>query len=251
LSTNPHNPPAPNLRSAALSPLFPAPVLVIERRLPGDPAELKPGESHYVARARAKRLQEFAAGRACARTALAAFGVHGAELPAATDRQPVWPPGFVGSITHTSGFCAAAVAPKQSVRSLGVDTEVVGAPTPDIWSTLCRDEELEWLDALAVEHRPAAVTLVFSAKEAFYKCQYPLVAEWLDFHDVRIDVPDWHGAAADEADAPGAAGRAGLFTAAAMRTIRFAGHAVLPLTGRFVFHEQYVSAGVWLANLRP
>ena len=234
MSTTPQNSATPNQRSAALRPLFPADVAVIERRLAGDPADLKPIESHYVSRAVAKRLQEFAAGRACARQALAAFGLPDVAVPAAPDRQPVWPDGFVGSITHTTGFCAAAVAARTSMRALGLDSEIVGAPTPDLWSTLCRPAELAWIDSLAAAQRPAAVTLVFSAKEAFYKCQYPLVAEWLDFHDVRIDAPAWGDAT-------------GVFTAAAMRRIRFASHASLPIEGRYVFHEQFVSAGVWLA----
>lgn len=231
VSTTPQNSPTPNQASATLRPLLPAAVVVIERREPGNPADLLPAESHYVARARAKRLQEFAAGRACARAALGVFGVHGVALPAADDRQPVWPAGFLGSITHTAGFCAAAVARRSAIKALGIDSERVGAPTPDIWSALCRAEELAWIDALPAADRPAAVTLVFSAKEAFYKCQYPVAAEWLDFHDVRIEVAGW-GAAA------------GVFTASAMREIRFAAHAALPIEGLYVFHEQFVSAAV-------
>jgi 4'-phosphopantetheinyl transferase EntD len=206
-------------------------VVVFERHHPGDPTDLKPVEAHYVARARAKRLQEFAAGRACARAALAELGIHDMELPAAADRQPMWPPGFVGSITHTSGFCAAAVASCADIRFLGLDSEIVGAPTPDIWPTVCRDEELEWIRTLPPDEQSAAVTLVFSAKEAFYKAQYPLVSEWLDFHDLSIRAPDWSAAA-------------GVFTASATRNIRFANHACLPITGRYAFHAQFVSAAV-------
>ncbi len=231
MPTNPQNSPAPNRRSATLRPLFPERVVVIERHHPGDPEDLKPVELHYVARARAKRLQEFAAGRACARAALAEFGVHDVELPAAADRQPVWPEGFTGSITHTAGFCAAAVARREEMRYLGLDSEIVGAPTPDIWTTLCRSEELEWLDTLPAADRAAAVTLVFSAKEAFYKAQYPLVSEWLDFHDVSIQAPGWSR-------------EAGVFTAAATRPIRFAEHVSWPITGHYVFHDQFVSTAV-------
>jgi 4'-phosphopantetheinyl transferase EntD len=75
------------------------------------------------------------------------------------------------------------------------------------------------------------VTLLFSAKEALYKCQYPLVGEWLDFHDLWIAVDDW--------------GRTnGTFAATAARKIRFARHASPPIAGRYAFHEQFVSAGV-------
>ena len=100
----------------AVHSLFPPGVAVAVRREPGDPADLLPGEAVYVAKAVPKRINEFAAGRACARRALATFGMPGAVLLAAPDRQPLWPTGFVGSITHTAGFCAAAVAPRSRWR---------------------------------------------------------------------------------------------------------------------------------------
>jgi 4'-phosphopantetheinyl transferase EntD len=218
------------VRSAELTPLFPSTAVVVERRLPGDPADLLPDEAHYVARARPKRLQEFAAGRACARLALAEFGVHQFALRAADDRQPIWPDGFVGSITHTTDLCVAAVARRSDILALGVDSELIGAPTPDIWTTICRAEELAWVEALPPEARPAAITLIFSAKEAFYKCQYPLVAEWLDFHDLSIRVVQRRAG--------------GVFTVIPQRTLLVDRHMVAPVEGRFLLHEKFVSAAV-------
>ena len=216
---------------AGLTALFPDAVKVVERRSPGDPAELMPAESDYVTRAVPKRVQEFAAGRACARGALASFGVHDFALRAAADRQPLWPDGYVGSITHTAGFCAAAAARHDAVLALGLDSEIVGAPTAELWQTIARPAELSWVRALADAEQAAAITLLFSAKEAFYKCQYPLVGEWLDFHDLSIEVPTW--------------GRAyGEFRVGTTRTLRFERHARLPVTGRYVFHENFVSAAV-------
>jgi 4'-phosphopantetheinyl transferase EntD len=231
VSTQSQFPPKSPLPSCALKSLFPADVVVRERRLPGDPADLLASEAAFVKNAVSKRINEFAAGRACARFALAELGVHNVALHPADDRQPVWPAGFIGTITHTTGLCAAAVAACRSILAIGLDSEIIGAPAPDIWSTICRDEELGWVGLLPVGERPAAVTLLFSAKEAFYKCQYPLVGEWLDFHDLSIAVNDW--------------GRTnGTFAASAVRKIRFTRHAVLPIAGRYVFHEQFVSAGV-------
>jgi 4'-phosphopantetheinyl transferase EntD len=233
MSTYTRSPDESCIRSTALTPLFPQAVLVVERRSPGDPADLMPSESHYLARASRKRIQEFAAGRACARGALAEFGVTGVPLNVAVDRQPLWPAGFVGSITHTTGFCAAAVARAGQIRAIGLDSEVVGSPTPDLWPTICRDEELAWVSKLPIAEQLAAVTLVFSAKEAFYKCQYPLVAEWLDFHDLSVSVPNWNAAAQE-------------FMVRSIRVLRFAGHAVLPIMGRYVFHQEWVSCGVYV-----
>src|ERR1700730_18709662 len=87
--------------------LFPQTFVIKERRIPGAPAELHPAEAEDVARAVPKRIAEFAAGRACARAALAEFGVREFALRAAPDRQPLWPEGFIGSIAHTAGLRAA------------------------------------------------------------------------------------------------------------------------------------------------
>lgn len=217
--------------SSALNYVFPEGVETRERRLPGTAAELLPSELEYVSRAHPKRIGDFAAGRACARAALAALGVPDFALHPAGDRQPIWPEGFTGSITHTTGFCAAVVSSRRSQSALGLDSEVVGAPTEDIWATICGPDEQHWLDALPDAERPAAITLLFSAKEAFYKCQYPLVGEWLDFHDLIIQVRDWSQ-------------RRGEFTVRSSRKLRIAQQVTLPFTGRYIFHERFVSAGV-------
>jgi len=212
--------------------LFPRTVVVRERRASGEAADLLPGEAAFVKGARPKRIDEFAAGRWCARSALAELGQRDVALLPAADRQPIWPSGFVGSITHTTGLCAAAVAAADNVLAIGLDSEIVGAPTTDIWPTLCCDDELVWVEQVLREiDRPAAVTLLFCAKEAFYKCQYPLAGEWLDFHDLLVHVPHW-GAAA------------GAFVVHARRDLRISQYAQLPIEGRYVFHEEFVSAGV-------
>jgi 4'-phosphopantetheinyl transferase EntD len=115
--------------------------------------------------------------------------------------------------------------------AIGLDTEIVGAPTPDIWPTISRGEELAWVQSLPAGERPAAITLLFAAKEAFYKCQYPLVGEWLDFHDLRVEARGWGGSI-------------GTFAVSATRSIRFAGRVALPIVGRYLFHEHFVSAAV-------
>ncbi len=221
-----------------LKPLFPQVVVVRDRRVPGDPAELHPAEAEDVTRAVPKRIAEFAAGRACARAALAEFGVHGFALRAAPDRQPRWPEGFIGTITHTTGYCAAAVARRAGLLAIGLDTEIVGAPTHDIWPTIARSEELAWVRSLSAAQQPAAVTLLFAAKEAFYKCQYPLVGEWLDFHDLRVEAGGW-----GEAN--------GTFAVSATRDIGFARRVALPVMGRYLFHEHFVSAAVTVPAAEP
>jgi 4'-phosphopantetheinyl transferase EntD len=224
--------------SATFASLFPEGVVAAELRGPGEAARLKPEEARSVERAVPKRVQEFAAGRQCARRALAELGRADVPIPVAQDRQPVWPPGVVGSITHTAGLCAAVVAESAHLEALGVDTELAGAVKPELWQSICVAEESAWIGALAPGERAAAVTLLFSAKEAFYKCQYPLVRERLSFNDLSVIVLAW------------GQGR-GEFNVRPVRPIalfeRIAGVESLP--GTYRFHQEFVSAGVAVARI--
>ena len=205
--------------------------IVAELRQPGDPQLLLPEEAAHLGRAVPKRVREFAAGRLCARRALAEFGIVNFPIRAAGDRQPIWPQPMVGSITHTAGFCAAVVAQRQDACALGLDSEVVGDVNVDIWPSICAPVEIEWVESLPAPERPAAVTLIFSAKEAFYKCQYPVVGESLDFHDVSIETRSW-GASCGE------------FQIHAAREIGLCARIPFPWQGRYLFHEKWVTAGV-------
>src|SRR6266478_8464453 len=72
----------------------------------------------------ADRKRELQSGRTYAKHALAMFGVHDVDLPVGSDRLPVWPAGFIGSITHiqkhSGGYCTAAVARSEEFLALGI-----------------------------------------------------------------------------------------------------------------------------------
>jgi 4'-phosphopantetheinyl transferase EntD len=220
--------------SKNLAALFPRGAVVAELREPGDPELLLPAEAANLRRAVPKRAQEFAAGRACARRALAEFGIADFPVKVADDRQPIWPDLMVGSITHTAGFCAAVVAERQRIAGLGLDSEVVGNVNVEIWPRICLPSEMAWVQSLPPSEQAAAVTLIFSAKEAFYKCQYPLVRERLNFPDATVEAQEW-----------GSSG--GAFSIHATRSIAIARRATLPMPGRYLFHEGFVTAGMALA----
>jgi 4'-phosphopantetheinyl transferase EntD len=128
-----------------------------------------------------KRRAEFGTARVCARRALAQLGYPPLPLVPNKDRSPVWPEGVVGSITHTRGYCAVIVAPSSAYTSLGVDAEQDKALTADLIEMICTPRERE-----ALVDRDAVI--FFAAKEAFYKCQYPLTQKYLGFQDVELDV---------------------------------------------------------------
>jgi len=151
-------------------------------------------ERDCLAKASAPRLQEFAAGRACARAALSALGWSAGPILVGADRSPVWPPGFAGSISHTMGYCLAVAAKRSdagaAIRSLGVDAETMGSVTSDLWPHLMRDEEVNHLLRLGEAEQAVHASLIFSAKEAFYKAQYPLTHGWINFEDVAVELGD-------------------------------------------------------------
>jgi 4'-phosphopantetheinyl transferase EntD len=155
---------------------------------------LFPAEAAIIARAVPARQREFAAGRLLARQVLARFGVPAAPLLRGRSGEPLWPPGFVGSITHTAGFCAVAVAPRALVRSIGIDTEPDEPLDPDLWPEVCTAPELAWLSARPERCRGLLARVLFSAKESAYKCQYPLTGALLDFQAASVNVDAHRGA---------------------------------------------------------
>lgn len=84
-------------------------------------------EIALIARAQPRRAAQFATARHCARCALAKLP--GPILKGAS-REPLWPNGIVGSITHCAGYHAAAVAQATDFCSLGIDAEP-NEPLPD------------------------------------------------------------------------------------------------------------------------
>jgi 4'-phosphopantetheinyl transferase EntD len=219
--------------------LFPEGVVAAELREPGAVELLLSAEAACLGRSVPQRRQEFAAGRLCARRALAELGVVDVAIIAAADRQPVWPPSIVGSITHTTGLCAAVVGLRSRFRGLGVDCELVGRVKAELWPRICVPAEIAWLESLLPEQRLAAAALMFAAKEAFYKCQSPVTREWLWFKDLQIDAADFAEALAQ--------GATGLFRATPTRRTALAGLTALPLAGRYRFEGKFVSAGVALS----
>lgn len=180
-------PPAQTKPSRLLERLLPAGVATAELTGAGDPALLLAGERHLVERAAPARARELAAGRACARRAAAQLGVVDCAIGARPDRRPDWPARLTGSITHTDGFTAAAVGDRRRFRAIGIDAERVGRVSPEIWDQVMVPEEVHWLLGLPRSVQAAGASLVFSAKEAFYKCQYEATQQWLEFRDVAVD----------------------------------------------------------------
>lgn len=168
--------------------LLPDAVVTVEAGDADWTAPLLPGEEALITRAVEKRRREFTAGRTCARRALARLGWPDFAVVAGPRREPLWPPGIVGAITHCPGYCAAAVARVQDVRALGIDAEVRGPLPNGVGDMVCTPDELRRMQAMPGDHWG---TLLFSAKESIYKAWYPVAERWLDYKDADLAIePD-------------------------------------------------------------
>ncbi len=142
-----------------------------------------------VARSVHKRQAEFYFGRMAARSALAEHGVHGVEVAIGAAREPVWPVGFIGSITHCLHFAAAAVAPCGELHGIGIDAEWAASPSE---VRALKQEVLDAGERALLERLPSNLpigvltALVFSAKESVFKATYASLGRYVDFSAARL-----------------------------------------------------------------
>lgn len=168
--------------------LFPDDV-IIEWGDPNDPSKpLFPEEEAVVARAVLKRKREFAKGRERARVALERLGLRDVVLLPGKDREPLWPTAVVGSITHTTGLCAAAVARAELYEGIGIDAEPAEALESAVVDRICRDTEAALPEGITDLDAELVPRLVFCAKEAFYKFQFPITRTFLEFDAVKVEL---------------------------------------------------------------
>jgi 4'-phosphopantetheinyl transferase EntD len=152
-------------------------------------AYLFPDEEALVGGAVKKRRREFTTGRHLARRALSELGVAPAALLPGPRREPLWPSGLVGSITHCASYRAAVAARQTAIVTLGIDAEpneplpkgvieaVALAGERDRVAALCRSNpDVHW------------DRLLFSIKESVFKAWYPLAQRWLDFTEADITI---------------------------------------------------------------
>jgi 4'-phosphopantetheinyl transferase EntD len=167
--------------------LFPPGVVLETLSLDDCDGELFPVESEAVARALPLRRMEFAAGRTCARRALQKLGIGPVPIPKGAGRDPVWPPGITGSITHDREICAVAVARNGTVRSLGIDLEKAVPLPADLIPDVCAPGELERFDLADPPASCGWPKILFAAKEAVFKCVFPLTRQLFEFHAVELE----------------------------------------------------------------
>ncbi|MGY4718511.1 4'-phosphopantetheinyl transferase family protein [Naumannella huperziae] len=157
---------------------------------PTPEVSLGPGpEPGWLARAVPSRRAEFATTRRCAQRALSAFGLGHATVGRGSRGEPLWPEGFVGSLTHCHGYRAAAVARARSAAGIGIDVEPHSQLPTGVARLTASDAECRQLDRrCATDPQIHWRTVFFSAKEAIFKAWYPLTRCELRFREVVLSV---------------------------------------------------------------
>jgi enterobactin synthetase component D len=158
------------------------------QRIDFDPDTFTPGDllwlPHHAALARAgkKRQTEHLAGRIAAVHALRLFGEK--AVPGIGElRQPLWPAGLFGSISHCGKTAVAVV----SRTPTGIDIERVFDDTlaASLAQEIATDSELAVLRHCSPGFT-LALTLAFSAKESLYKAFSLNHPELQHFHQATV-----------------------------------------------------------------
>jgi len=131
-----------------------------------------------------KRRREFAAGRAAAHAAMIDLGRLPQAILVGDKRAPIWPDGLVGSITHTRSCAMAVVAHSRDLCALGIDVEEDTPLADNLLPAICSEQEQHWLQKQVNPSQLAKV--IFSAKEAAYKCQYTLSERFFGFDGMEL-----------------------------------------------------------------
>jgi 4'-phosphopantetheinyl transferase EntD len=168
--------------------LMPATVCLSGCIGPGSVDALLPEERRHLQGMSAGRIAEFAAGRATARRALGMLGFSGHALDRRQDRSPVWPNGVVGSLSHAGALSVAAVARREAIFGIGIDIERIGRVREKLWPMVFVSGEVEAIESRPPTERATLASILFSAKEAYFKFEYPVWGEWLDFTDVTARI---------------------------------------------------------------
>ena len=133
----------------------------------------------------AKRRREFAWGRSAAHCALQRIGVPWSPILKGKNNEPLWPPGVVGSISHTDQLAIAAVARCQHYAGIGIDIEWSQRKISlSIADRICLPAEKAWVESCG--DPLARLLMLFSAKESVFKAFFPIARIFLGFTDAEL-----------------------------------------------------------------
>ena len=151
--------------------------------------KLHPAEENYFSQlSSVSRKEHYRSGRICAGEVLSKLGTLGQPvLRDPQTREPLWPEGISGAITHSGNWAAAAAGKTSDVLGIGIDLEDLERQVDSMISRhVCIPEEQKWLQECGEDFLEQNLKIIFSAKESIFKAFFPYTRTNLHFHDARI-----------------------------------------------------------------
>lgn len=180
--------------ASALDLILPPRYLHATRQVSDKANYLLPGEKNAAKNMTGVRLKEFTTSRFLIRELLNVINPmasnDGIEILPDADGVPQWPTGFTGCISHSKGICSVVVGKQTALnQSIGIDIEMLGRLSDSAKRRICSQAEQERIEAFAGASKLESqhlYTLIFSAKEAYFKYLFPKTRQWLEFLDVEL-----------------------------------------------------------------
>ena len=151
--------------------------------------KLHPAEENYFSQlSSVSRKEHYRSGRICAGEVLSKLGARGQPvLRDPQTREPLWPEGISGAITHSGNWAAAAAGKTSDVLGIGIDLEDLERQVDSrISRHVCIPEEQKWLQECEEDFLEKNLKIIFSAKESIFKAFFPYTRTYLHFHDAKI-----------------------------------------------------------------
>ncbi len=143
-----------------------------------------------------KWQEEYARGRMAGREALIKLGApRDSFIMRGESGEPLWPKGFLGSISHSGGMGVACVSRAENYLGLGIDLENYKKKRQlGIFKKIATEHELAWISEDESEVQKRGV-LIFSIKESIYKAVYQAFKIRLTYMDAEVSPNLEHGEA--------------------------------------------------------
>jgi len=106
-----------------------------------------------------------------------------------SENSPGWPSGLRGSISHKNGHVVVCTDRADKFFSIGIDSENAEKNISHLQEKICTTNDLKLIDNICRDRmfeRGSLVALFFSAKEALFKCHFPLEKRMFWFHDAEV-----------------------------------------------------------------
>jgi len=135
------------------------------------------------------RQQAFAAGRVLIKRCFVDLSLTHTMVTQDAYGAPIWPNGVTGSVSHTQRAVITAVCFNKHTNnkvSIGIDIEQLNRVQASIWPTVFTQNERVFLSKTKLPDQIKVATCLFTAKESFYKAQFPLTRQFIEYEDIEV-----------------------------------------------------------------